>query len=146
MLLDFLPFHVARRAATTLVLVSFALLLTARGLRRGQRLAWAGTMSLLVIMVVLHVVKGLDLEEAVLTAGVAVMLATQREAFPVLPTRASVRTTLVVGLGGGVGAVLLGLTLTMTLDRRHHSVRRPTRKHCQLTVPEVVTPFFPVSV
>jgi lysyl-tRNA synthetase class 2 len=119
-LLDFLPFHVARLAATTLVLVSFALLLTARGLRRGQRLAWAGTMLLLVIMVVLHVVKGLDLEEAVLTAGVAVMLATQREAFPVLPTRASVRTTLIVGVGGGVGAVLLGLALTMTLDRRHH--------------------------
>lgn len=39
LLLELVPFHIARIAATSLVLVSFALLLMARGLRRGQRLA-----------------------------------------------------------------------------------------------------------
>jgi len=119
-ILDLVPFHVARIAATTLVLMSFALFLTARGLRRGQRLAWGGTLVLLVLTVVLHVVKGLDLEEALLSATAAGWLATKRESFPVLPTRSAVRTAIVVGIGGIVSTVLLGLVLTMTLDRRHH--------------------------
>ncbi len=118
--LDFLPFHVARVAATTLVLGSFGLVLTARGLRRGQQLAWGATMVLLVVTAVLHVVKGLDLEEALLTAGMAVWLLRHRDAFPVLPTRSAVRTTVIVGLGGGVGALLVGTVLTYTFDRRHH--------------------------
>ena len=97
-----------------------ALVLTARGLRRGQQLAWGATMVLLVVTAVLHVVKGLDLEEALLTAGMAIWLLRHRDAFPVLPTRAAVRTTVIVGVGGGVGALLIGTVLTYTFDRRHH--------------------------
>jgi len=58
-LLQVLPFVVPRSAAITLVFVSFALLLTARGLRHGQRLAWASTLLLLATSAVLHVLKGL---------------------------------------------------------------------------------------
>lgn len=118
--LELLPFHVPRAAATTLVLVSFALLLTARGLRRGQRLAWAGTLALLVASALLNLVKGLDLEEAVIAIGAAGWLATRRAAFPVLPTRTAVRAAVVVGVGGGAAAVLLGVGLSQATGRRHH--------------------------
>ncbi len=69
-LLQVVPFLVPRTAALTLVFVSFALLLTARGLRRGHHVAWLAAIALLVVSVALHVAKGIDIEEAVLaTAG-----------------------------------------------------------------------------
>jgi lysyl-tRNA synthetase class 2 len=120
LLLELVPFHIARIAATSLVLVSFALLLMARGLRRGQRLAWGGTLILLVVSAFLNVTKGLDLEEAVLAGAAAAGLATQRRSFPVLPTRSAVRSAVVLGVGGMLGSVLVGTVLTMVLGRRHH--------------------------
>ena len=120
LILELVPFHVARVAATSLVLASFALLLMARGLRRGQRLAWAGTLIVLVVSAVLNITKGLDIEEAVLAAGAAGWLATQRRSFPVLPARSAVRSAVLLGVGGAAGSVLVGTLLTMTLNRRHH--------------------------
>jgi len=120
LLLELVPFHIARIAATSLVLVSFALLLMARGLRRGQRLAWGGTLILLALSAFLNLTKGLDLEEAVLAGVAGGWLATQRHSFPVLPTRSAVRSAVVVGVGGAVGSVLAGTVLTMALGRSHH--------------------------
>jgi len=118
--LEWIPFHATRGAASTLVLVSLALVLTARGLRRGGRLAWAGTLALLSFSVALNVVKGLDIEEAALGLGAAVWLATQRHAFPVLPTRVAARRALLLGGGGVVAAFFGGVTLSMSLGLRHH--------------------------
>jgi len=118
--LEFLPFHAARAAAATLVLVSFALLLTARGLRRGGRLAWGGTLALLVLAGALNVAKGLDIEEAILAFGSAGWLAAEGASFPVLPGRAALRRAAAFGAGGTLGAVALGVTLSMSLGRHHH--------------------------
>ena len=120
LILELVPFHVARVAATTLVLASFALLLMARGLRRGQRLAWAGTLMVLVLSAFLNLTKGLDIEEAVLAGAGAGWLATQRRSFPVLPARSAVRRAMLLGVGGAAGSVVVGTVLTMALDRRHH--------------------------
>jgi lysyl-tRNA synthetase class 2 len=119
-ILEIVPFHATRGAATTLVLASFALLLTARGLRRGGRLAWVGTLALLVLSVGLNLVKGLDIEEAALALGAGAWLATRRRAFPVLPTRAAARRVAVLGVGGAAAALVLGVTLSMAVGRRHH--------------------------
>lgn len=118
--LEWIPFHATRGAASTLVLVSLALLLTARGLRRGGRLAWAGTLALLAMSVVLNIVKGLDLEEATMGLLAAVWLASQRRAFPVLPTRVAARRALVLGGGGTVAAVTGGVALSMAVGRKNH--------------------------
>ncbi|HEX7589365.1 MAG TPA: phosphatidylglycerol lysyltransferase domain-containing protein [Demequinaceae bacterium] len=118
--LEIVPFHATRGAATTLVLASFALLLTARGLRRGGRLAWAGTLALLVLSVGLNLAKGLDIEEAVLALGAGAWLATRRRAFPVLPTRAAARMAAILGVGGAAGALVFGVALSMAVGRRHH--------------------------
>jgi lysyl-tRNA synthetase, class II len=119
-LLQVLPFIVPRSAATTLVFVSFTLLLTARGLRRGQRLAWASTLLLLAISAALHLLKGLDVEEAVVASAALVWLATQHAAFPVLPSRAVLVRTVTLGLGGALVAIVLATALAEMVGRNHH--------------------------
>jgi lysyl-tRNA synthetase class 2 len=70
------------RASTALTLVTGVLLvLLARGLRRRKRRAWRLTVALLVSSVVLHVLKGLDVEEAVVAVGLLVTLWLVRDDF-----------------------------------------------------------------
>ena len=119
--LAILPFPATRAAASTLVLVSFGVLLTARGLRRGQRLAWGGTLALLLVSATLNVVKGLDVEEAVLALAAATWLALHRASFPVLPSRSVVHRSIGFGVGGTAGALLLGTALSMAFVRGHRA-------------------------
>lgn len=116
-LLEVLPSAVPPTAATTLVLASVGLLLMARGLRRGQRLAWWGTLVLLSASVLLHLARGLGVEEAVFVAAGATWLATQRSSFGVLPTRAAVRRALALGAAGAALAIVMAATLTAALPR-----------------------------
>ncbi|HEY8719891.1 bifunctional lysylphosphatidylglycerol flippase/synthetase MprF [Pengzhenrongella sp.] len=118
-LLQVVPFLVPHTAAVTLVFVSFALLLTARGLRRGHHLAWFAAIVLLAISMVLHVVKGIDVEEAVLASVGATYLATHRDAFPVWATRASARRALTLGIGGGLATLVVAIALSATVGRAH---------------------------
>ncbi|WP_421743396.1 bifunctional lysylphosphatidylglycerol flippase/synthetase MprF [Cellulomonas sp.] len=94
---DLVPGLVEHTARPTLVLMSVVLLLTARGLRRGHRLAWIATIVALVLSAVLHLAKGPDILAAVVVAVCAGWLASRGTAFPVLPTRHAVRQA-VVGL------------------------------------------------
>ncbi|GAA4282986.1 hypothetical protein GCM10022261_05170 [Brevibacterium daeguense] len=119
-ILQVVPFIVPGTAAVTLVFVSFALLLAARGLRRGHRLAWVASLVLLLASVVLHVVKGIDIEEAVLAAAGAVWLAANHRAFPVLPSRAATTRAILVGVGGTAVTLLVAVALAARVDRRHH--------------------------
>jgi lysyl-tRNA synthetase class 2 len=114
------PHLLPRTAATALVFVSIGLLIVARGLRRGQRLAWASAITLLVVAGLLHLVKGLDVEEAVVSLGGAAWLATRRRPFPVMPTRTAVRRTLWLAVPGAVlaGGISLGLSLLLRHEHR----------------------------
>ncbi|MDP9100772.1 MAG: phosphatidylglycerol lysyltransferase domain-containing protein [Actinomycetota bacterium] len=67
-------------AALTLV-TGVALLLLARGLRRRKRRAWVLVTGLLTASVLLHVLKGLDVEEAALAGGLLALLVSQRREF-----------------------------------------------------------------
>lgn len=118
-LLQVVPFLVPRTAAITLVFVSFALLLTARGLRRGHHVAWLAAIVLLVASIVLHVVKGIDVEEAGLATAAAVWLAGHRSAFPVWASRATAKRLLVLGAGGAVLTLAVAVGLSATVGRRH---------------------------
>jgi lysyl-tRNA synthetase class 2 len=120
-LLQVVPFLVPRTATVTLVFASFALLLTARGLRRGHYLAWLAAVGLLLASVVLNVAKGIDIEEAALASAGAGWLALHRDAFPVRASRA--RTTRAVGLaiGGGVLTLLVAVGLSLTIGRGHRN-------------------------
>jgi lysyl-tRNA synthetase class 2 len=67
-------------AAATLV-TGILLLLLARGLRRRKRRAWRAVVALLAGSVGLHVLKGLDVEEAALAAALLVALLVWRDEF-----------------------------------------------------------------
>jgi lysyl-tRNA synthetase, class II len=127
-LLQVVPFLVPRTAALTLVFVSFALLLTARGLRRGHHVAWLAAIALLVVSVALHVAKGIDIEEAVLATAGAVWLTGHRSAFPVWATRATATRSLLLGLGGAVVTLVIAVGLSATVGRGHrHDVEGSAR-------------------
>ncbi len=122
LLLEIMPVTVPRAAAVTVVLISFPLLLLARGLRRGQRLAWWATLGLLAASVLLHLVKGLDVEESVLALAGGVWLAWHRAAFPVLPSRAAAVRALVLAAVGAVVVVVVALATAELVDRGETSL------------------------
>lgn len=110
---DLVPGLVVHTARPTLVLVSVVLLLTARGLRRGHRLAWIATIVTLGFSAALHLAKGPDLVSAVVVGAAAIWLATQGKAFPVLPTRRAVRRAIVSLVAAVVFFVVLFVGLVV---------------------------------
>ncbi len=120
LLLELLPFPLLHAAAATTVLVAFALVMTGRGLRHGHRLSWLASLGLLLAAVVLNLVKGLDVEEGLLSALLASWLFARRRAFTVLPSSAQVRRALSVAVGSAAVALAVTVTLTMMIGREHH--------------------------
>jgi lysylphosphatidylglycerol synthetase-like protein (DUF2156 family) len=106
-LLRLVPLAVPQAADALVALAGLGLLLVSRGVRRGQRHAWTIAMGLLAGSVILHVVKGFDLEESAAALAVAGYLLVNRSAFRVAVDRPSVRRGLVtLALGGALGLVV----------------------------------------
>ncbi|HEV8648101.1 MAG TPA: phosphatidylglycerol lysyltransferase domain-containing protein [Actinomycetes bacterium] len=82
LLADFVPGAVSRGATVAVAAAGVGLLLLAGGLRRRHRLAWLAAVGLLAGSAALHVVKGLDVEEALTEAFLAGLLAGQAGCFP----------------------------------------------------------------
>jgi lysyl-tRNA synthetase class 2 len=108
---DVVPAAVARGATVAVAAAGIGLLLLAWGLRRRQRVAWAVSVALLAGSAVLHVIKGLDIEEALLQAFLAGILVGQAGRFPartgageyravLRPALAVVAVTVAYGVGG----------------------------------------------
>lgn len=76
-----LPLEVRQGSHLTAVLAGFALLLLAGSLWRRKRVAWMITLVVLIISVVSHLLKGLDYEESILAAGLALWLVLLRDHF-----------------------------------------------------------------
>ncbi|MGI4896351.1 MAG: bifunctional lysylphosphatidylglycerol flippase/synthetase MprF [Janthinobacterium lividum] len=119
-LLEALPLAVPLGARTVLVPVSIALLLLARGLRRGQRLAWAVTIALLATSAILHLLKGIDVEEALLDVLGLVWLTTNARAFPVMPSAARARRAAWILGVGTVLALLVSAALIIAVGAERH--------------------------
>ncbi|HET7397021.1 MAG TPA: phosphatidylglycerol lysyltransferase domain-containing protein [Intrasporangium sp.] len=100
----------AGTAATGLVL-----LFLARGLRRRKSRAWWAAVTLSGLAAVLHLVKGLDVEEATFAGVVLLLLVAGRRDFVARPDPRSTRTVLWTAGSGLVLATSLGwLLLTLT--------------------------------
>ncbi|MCE7989675.1 MAG: TIGR00374 family protein [Caldilinea sp. CFX5] len=84
LIVDVSPLEVRHGGHMTAVLAGFALLLLARGLWRRKETAWWLTLMLLILSAIVHLLKGLDYEEALLATGLAVTLWTQRSHFHAL--------------------------------------------------------------
>jgi len=96
-------------AAAGLILIALS-----RALRRGKFRAWVLAVVLTATATLLHLLKGLDIEEGVLCLLITVLLLTARREFTARPDPRSLRlllTTLVVGPAIATGAGFLWLTV-----------------------------------
>jgi lysyl-tRNA synthetase class 2 len=108
-------------AAATLV-VGILLLLLARALRHRKRRAWRAVVGLLAGSVALHVLKGLDVEEAVLAAALLIALVVWRDEFQ---AKGDPRTRWrAVGAFLGLFSVSVGLGLLL-VGLRHEELAGP---------------------
>ena len=75
---DLLPDSFPAAATTGTLAIGVILVLLSRALRRGKHRAWVLATVLTAVTVVLHVVKGLDVEEAVVTFALLLLLLSAR--------------------------------------------------------------------
>ena len=118
---NYLPLLIQHGGHLTAAFSGFALLMLARGLARRKHVAWLLTLSVLAISVVSHLVKGLDYEEALLAAGLAVLLWGMRHHFHAQSDTPSIRQGLEVLAGALVFTLAYGVSGLFLLDR-HYSV------------------------
>jgi lysylphosphatidylglycerol synthetase-like protein (DUF2156 family) len=104
----FLPLVVPETAAALAALGGVVLLILARGVRRGQRRAWAVTIELLIVIAGLHVIKGIDIEEAVVALAVAAFLWINRAEFQAASDTESLRGGLLAWTIVAVSTVATG--------------------------------------
>ena len=107
--------EVVHLAAGTTALLGFVLLLLGRGIARRHHSAYVAAVAVLVVSACTHLVKGLDVEETIVAAAVAVLLVRARARFTVrMPAGRVRRVSTVVGVllladvAVGVLLVLLG--------------------------------------
>jgi len=123
--LDFMPLELAQAATALVALAGLGLLILAGGIRRGQRLAWQLALAVLTASALLHVAKGIDLEEALVGFGAAAYLFAKRGAFRARVQPGSIRRgILTVVLGASVATV----TATTAVELIHRRPRLPLGK------------------
>jgi lysyl-tRNA synthetase class 2 len=113
--LELLPRLAPASARAGTVAVGVVLLMLASGLRRRKRRAWTLAVVLSAAAAALHLLKGLDVEEAAVCAMVTGLLLATRPAFSGIPDPRSARHWAVTGAAALCAAVLAGVAL-LTLD------------------------------
>lgn len=118
---DVFPLAVSQAAAVLTVLAGVALLMLARGIRRGQRHAWMLAVALLVFSAVLHLIKGLDVEEGVVAVLGALWLLSQHAHFRVRSDMGATRRSLRILVMGAVVSLAAGVigTEVFSGSRKH---------------------------
>jgi len=102
----------AGAAAAGLMLVFLA-----RGLRRHKHRAWLAATGLSLVAAVLHLAKGLDVEEGLFAAVVLLLLVAGREHFDARPAPRSVRAVLGTLVASVALAATLGWVLLTVMDK-----------------------------
>ncbi|MBD2450879.1 bifunctional lysylphosphatidylglycerol flippase/synthetase MprF [Nostoc sp. FACHB-152] len=102
---EFLPFEIRASGHIFAALTGFVLLTLATNLLRRKRVAWLLTISLLIISIVSHLLKGWDYEESILSGILLVQLILMRDVF----TAKSDRPSIARGVRVLIGALLFTL-------------------------------------
>ncbi|MGH9046198.1 MAG: bifunctional lysylphosphatidylglycerol flippase/synthetase MprF [Acidimicrobiales bacterium] len=124
-LLSVAPLVVVQAAAALLALCGLLLLALARGLRRGQRQAWAMSCIVLVMAAFLHLARGIDGLQSVLSVVLLLILVVLRDAFLASTDRAARRPVAVLLVGGPLATIVLSVTAVesfLALDRDGQSL------------------------
>ena len=112
---DALPAVFPVAATTGTLAVGVILMMLSRALRRGKFRAWLLTVILTAATVALHVIKGLDVEEAGLTFVLLILLIAARPEFTARPDPRSLGRLLETAIFGPIIATFLGW-LWLTID------------------------------
>lgn len=105
LLRHFLPFSVRAGGHLFSALAGFVLLTLAANLLRRKRVAWYLTVGLLIVSIVSHLIKGLDVEEGLLATILLVQLFVLRKAY----TAQSDRPSIAQGIRVLIAAILFTL-------------------------------------
>ncbi|MBD1911838.1 phosphatidylglycerol lysyltransferase domain-containing protein [Leptolyngbya sp. FACHB-8] len=118
---EIFPFEVRTGGHLFAAIAGFFLLALATNLLRRKQVAWLLTVILLVISIISHLVKGWDYEEALLSAGLLVVLITMRPVFTAQSDRPSIAQGARVLLGALLFTLAYGTAGFYFLDR-HYSI------------------------
>lgn len=102
---EFLPFEIRATGHIFAALTGFILLALATNLLRRKRVAWMLTVSLLIISIISHLLKGWDYEESILSGVLLLQLISMRHIF----TAQSDRPSVARGVRVLIGALLFTL-------------------------------------
>ncbi|MGA2123587.1 MAG: phosphatidylglycerol lysyltransferase domain-containing protein [Acidimicrobiales bacterium] len=120
LVLQILPLEVAKDAAALTAVAGIALIMLARGLRRGQRRSWFFAVTILAVTIVAHAVRGGTIVSLVIAVGLTVALITQRRYFQATSDRSGASTTLPrLALIAALSVVTASLGIEAT-DRHQH--------------------------
>ena len=115
--LSVVPAFAPQTAGVSLVFVSFALILMARGLRRGLRAAWLITLGLLATTISVHLVHGSGPVAGIPAVLATAWLATQSHAFRVSQSRRTVRRAVLAAAGGTVASIAVAIGIATVFDQ-----------------------------
>src|SRR6476659_4688178 len=115
-------------ATTGAAAVGLILIVLSRALRRGKFRAWLLATVLAAVAALLHLLKGLDVEEAVLSLALVVLLLAARRNFTAKPDPRSLSRTVAVLVVGPLVATVLGwLWLAIDADGQEPGTSTPAR-------------------
>ncbi|MCU1362698.1 MAG: hypothetical protein JWM55_526 [Acidimicrobiaceae bacterium] len=120
LVLSFLPLAVAQSAAALTAVAGIAMIMLARGLRRGQSRSWYMAVGLLALTLVAHALRGGTIVSLLIVAGILILLITQRRFFRATSDRASIADAL-PGLVLVAVVALVAATFSIeAVSHRHH--------------------------
>jgi lysylphosphatidylglycerol synthetase-like protein (DUF2156 family) len=119
LVLSVLPLEVAKSAAALTAVAGVAMIMLARGLRRGQRRSWFLAVSILAITIVAHALRGGTIVSLLIAAALLVLLVGQRRYFQATTDRSSVASAL-PRLGLVALVAIVAATLGVEAAARHH--------------------------
>ena len=114
----FFPFPVRAGGHFFAAVIGFMLLTLASNLLRRKRIAWLLTVGLLSVSIVIHLIKGLDVEESLLSGVLLFQLLVMRKTFTAKSDRPSIAQGIRVLLGALLFTLAYGTVGFYILDRR----------------------------
>ncbi|PZS23499.1 MAG: hypothetical protein DLM54_01095 [Acidimicrobiales bacterium] len=126
LVLDLVPLSVSKAATALVALAGLGLLALAQAVRRGQRQAWAVSLSLLVGTSVGNLVKGGDWEETAVALLAASYLVATRSSFAAAVDRPSLRRGALTVVTGAIATIVATVAaLEVSLSVTDHRLLAP---------------------
>jgi lysylphosphatidylglycerol synthetase-like protein (DUF2156 family) len=120
-LLGYIPLGVSEAAGALVALAGVGLLAVARGVLRGQRLAWLVSILLLAGTVALHLIRHGDVVQSIAALVLVAVLWWTRESFRARFDLPSLRVGLLTLLGGVLAVTLIGATVLWSVIPTHRN-------------------------